>query len=253
MNPFYFGPSERPLFGAYTRGRDAGEGAHGVLLCYPAGSEYMRAHRAFRQLNNLLNRAGLHVLRFDYSCTGDSAGDGVEATLDGWIEDIDWALDELQDTSLCDRVSVLGLRWGATLAALACRERDDVEHLVMWDPIVSGSDYLNFVMGTDRPARTVGVEGFPFTPEMCAAMAEVDLASDFPASGDTDISVLVAEDRPDYRSMWSAVEAEGVGREYRHVPSLADWSRADPFGDALIPQEIIQVAVEMLKTPEVKE
>jgi len=251
MNPFYFGPSERPLFGAYTRGRDVEGPSHGVLLCYPIGSEYMRAHRAFRQLNNLLNRAGMHVLRFDYSCTGDSAGAGREADFETWLEDIDWALDELQDTSLCDRMSVLGLRWGATLAALAARERDDVEHLVLWDPIVSGPEFLEAAVGRVRPDATVGVEGFPFTPELCASMAEVDLAAGFPDVGEAEITVLVADDREDYHSAWAAAEAQGVGREYRCVPSPADWSRADPFGDALIPQEIIQVAVDLLRDSEV--
>jgi len=250
MNPFYFGPSERPLYGAFTRGRSDTGGSHGVLLCYPLGSEYMRAHRAFRQLNTLLNRRGIDVLRFDYSCTGDSAGAGIEADLSTWIDDIDWAVDELRDTALCDRVSVLGLRWGATLAALAARERDDIEHLVLWDPIVRGPDFLEAAIGTTHLSGTVGIEGFPFTPELCAAMAEVNLVSEFPDPGDAAVTVLVAEDRDDYRSVRDAVAARTPSVQYRVVPSPADWSKADPFGDALIPQEIIQVAVDLLDPSE---
>lgn len=250
MNPFYFGPSDRPLFGAYTRPRAQNGVSHGVLLCYPIGSEYMRAHRAFRQLNSLLNRAGMHVLRFDYSCTGDSAGQGVDADVDTWLDDIDWALDELRDTSLCDRVSVLGLRWGATLAALACSERDDIEHVVLWDPIVSGEDFLNAATGVVRPETTVGVEGFPFSPKLCGSMAEIDLRERFPEMSGTKVTVLVADDREDYRSLFSSIQGRGIAGEYEFVPSPADWSRADPYGDALIPQEIIQVAINLLRGPE---
>lgn len=248
MNPFFFGRSERPLFGAYTQGRPVDGPSRGVLLCYPVGSEYMRAHRAFRQLNNLLNRAGRHVLRFDYSCTGDSAGSGEEATVEEWIEDIDWALDELQDNAMCEEISVLGLRWGATLAALACRERDDVEHLVMWDPIVSGRAYLDSVVGPGVPDRTVGVEGFPFSPALCRGMDAIDLVEDPPVLGGAVVSLLVAEERADYRSLAESLERAGTKPDFKLVPSPADWSRADPFGDALIPQEIIQVAVDMLQT-----
>ena len=133
MNPFYFGPSDRPLFGLFTRARESAPDAGAVLLCYPVGSEYMRAHRAFRQLNTLLNRAGFHVLRFDYSCTGDSAGEGVDARVSKWVDDVGWAIEELQDTAMVDRVSLVGLRWGATLAALAARGREDLDRLKIDD------------------------------------------------------------------------------------------------------------------------
>ena len=89
MQPFYFGSAERSLFGLYTPSRGRSHRDLGALLCYPMGAEYMRAHRAFRQLGTLLNRQGFHVLRFDYFGTGDSAGEGTEATVEQWLEDVD--------------------------------------------------------------------------------------------------------------------------------------------------------------------
>lgn len=247
MNPFFFGRSDRPLFGAYSPARPASENSRSVLLCYPVGSEYMRAHRAFRQLNTLLNRAGMNVFRFDYSCTGDSAGAGEEATVEEWLEDIDWAMDELMDNALSDSISILGLRWGATLAALACRERDEVDHLVLWDPVVSGESYVRSVVG-ERPASgTVGVEGFPYSEGLRRGMAEIDLRERLDAVDETRVTLLVAEDRPDYRALDEALRARGRDSRFELVPSPADWSRADPYGDALIPQEIIQVAVTLLQ------
>lgn len=248
MNPFYFGKSDRPLFGLYTHGKAGGGDPWSVLLCYPVGSEYMRAHRAFRQLNTLLNRVGANVLRFDYSCTGDSGGAGDEADVDSWIDDIDWALDELKDNAMTERVSVVGLRLGAALASLACRARDDVDHLVLWDPIVKGSDYLDEAVGSPRPTGVVGVEGFPMSPELCAGMDRIDLTApdSMPEVGRT--SVLVSQPDPAYDELVGSMREAGRDVDFEVVPSSGDWAVADPFGDALIPQDIIQAIVDRLRT-----
>lgn len=246
MNPFYFGRAERPLFGLYTPGRSAAGPARSVLLCYPVGPEYMRAHRAFRQLNNLLNRAGMNVLRFDYSCTGDSAGEGSEATLEEWLADIHLAIDELKDNSMVDRVDVLGLRWGATLAALACSDRQDVERIVLWDPIVAGRPYLDAHLGSPRPTGTVGMEGFPFSQRLRDAMDGVDLCADLDRARAA-VALVVAEDRPEYRDLKQALEKAASVADFEVAPSSGDWAQADPFGDALIPQRIIQAIVERLQ------
>jgi len=247
MNPFFFGRSERPLFGAYSPGRSGAETRRSVLLCYPVGSEYMRAHRAFRQLNTLLNRGGANVLRFDYSCTGDSGGAGDEATVEEWMEDIDWAVDELMDNALSDSISILGLRWGATLAALATQDRDEVDHLVLWDPIVSGEEYLASVLDEPGAPGLLGVEGFPYSEALRDGMRPIDLRERQEVLEGRRATLLVAEDRADYREVVEAADRHGTTVGYQHVPSPADWSRADPFGDALIPQEIIQTAVAILQ------
>jgi pimeloyl-ACP methyl ester carboxylesterase len=245
MNPFYFGPSDRPLFGLYTRARGVDGEAPAVLLCYPVGSEYMRAHRAFRQLNTLLNRAGFHVLRFDYSCTGDSAGAGRDASIEEWLDDVDWAIDELQDTAMVERISVVGLRWGATLAALACAGRSDVDRLILWDPVVSGRAYLDAQLGTPRPSGIVGIEGYPYSEALRAEMDGVELGPELLA-GPREITIMVAEDRREYRDCVEVMRSAGGDLGYQVASSPGDWAQVDPFGDALIPQRIIQAIVEQL-------
>ncbi len=249
MNPFFFGPSERPLFGVYTHGKSGGGPEGAVLLCYPTGSEYMRAHRAFRQLNTLLNRVGLSVLRFDYSHTGDSAGHSEDASVATWLDDFDWAIEELKDNARVESVSVAGLRMGATLATRACVDRSDVEHLLLWDPIVSGGAYLDEVVGRPRPDGVVGVEGFPMTPSLREEIEHLDLtAAELTPKGMMS-SILVAEDRPDYRQLADAWLGNGWEGSFRVVPSEGNWAQADPFGDALIPQQIIQSIVDELRVP----
>jgi len=182
MNPFFFGTRQRRLFGVYTPGRAtaAGAGTRAVVLCAPWGQEYLRAHRSLRQLGALLNQAGVHVLRFDYFGTGDSAGEMLEASLAGWEQDIETAIDELRDSTDAARVGLVGLRLGATLAArVAQRRRKDVDALVLWDPVVSGEGYLRELL-VDAPARAAGlasggheVMGFALGEAMAAELRAV--------------------------------------------------------------------------------
>ncbi len=109
MIPMYFGRSDSPLYGVYHSPVSA-DRQHGVILCYPFGQEYMRAHRAYRHLASRLAESGLHVLRFDYRGTGDSSGDMTTADAESWIQDIGEAVQELRDTSGVSGISVLGLR-----------------------------------------------------------------------------------------------------------------------------------------------
>jgi uncharacterized protein len=169
MTPFYFGDGRRRLFGIYEPAVLVGKGKRGAVLCYPWGAEYVNAHRAMRQLSIRLSAAGIHSLRFDFFGTGDSAGEMVEASLPGWEADIEVAMEELRDIVDSARVSLIGLRLGATLAAgVAARRSRDVDALVLWDPILSGPKYLAS-LGVVAPAasdRPAAVQGFPMTAEM---------------------------------------------------------------------------------------
>src|SRR5690606_4717969 len=99
MTPLYFGDRSRRLFGVYSPGHAGAGRARGAVLCAPWGPEYLRAHRSLAQLGKWLNEAGVHVLRFDWYGTGDSAGDMSDARLDGWLDDLGQAIDELRDTA----------------------------------------------------------------------------------------------------------------------------------------------------------
>lgn len=115
MIPVHFGQRDRPLFGVYDpapppRKRSA------VLILNPGGWELIRAHRSLRTLAQQLQRAGMDVMRFDYRGTGDSWGgiDDVDSLHD-WTEDVDEAIEELTGLAGVDRVSLVGLRMGASL------------------------------------------------------------------------------------------------------------------------------------------
>lgn len=244
MNTFYFGASARPLYGAYHPPVSAARG--GVLLCYPFGQEYMRAHRAFRQLALLLSQRGCHVLRFDYSGTGDSGGDADGASLAQWRRDIAAAIDELKESVGLPRVSLVGLRLGAALMTEVAAERDDVERLVLWDPVVEGAAYLDEVRAhashvEPHPSGSLGVNGFPLTPLLQEELGALSLLRPLPLRGSAQI--ICSEERPEVERLAAQL---GGGAAARVVPSPSDWNKVDDFGGVLIPQALIREIVTWL-------
>ncbi len=193
MHAFYFGSGSRRLFGIYEPARLVRSRSRAVLLCHPWGSEYLHAHKSMRQLAILLAEAGIDSLRFDYYSTGDSAGDDAEGDLAGWRQDILTAAEELTSLAGVTRVTLVGLRLGATLAAQASRDLGKaVDGLVLWDPIVEGSAYIEELHAVcraqpiaikepvSRPASLGGgfeILGFPLTGRIHAELQGLSLAA----------------------------------------------------------------------------
>lgn len=140
VQPFYFGPTDEQLFGLYHPSATASSRRHAVVLCPPIFLEGIKAHWALKRLADQLSALGFDVLRFDYQGTGDSGGDGQFATIDEWIGNIQSAATEILRRADADSLSIVGLRFGATLAALCPGLQS--EHLVLWDPVVTGDTYL---------------------------------------------------------------------------------------------------------------
>ena len=111
MQAQFFGRSERPLFGVRHGAQGAARDT-AVLICPSWGLEALRSQRGLRQLAQALAAQGYEVLRFDYSGTGDSHGDGRQARLEYWLQDLDTAARELRDSSGRDRLCIVGMRIG---------------------------------------------------------------------------------------------------------------------------------------------
>ena len=258
MNPFFFGTSDRSLFGMYHPPKARHVSTTGVVLCYPFGQEYMRAHRAFRQLAMLLTRAGFHVFRFDYFGTGDSSGDSMEGSVDQWVADVGTAVEELKDTADVSRVALVGLRFGATLAALAAADRADVESVVLWDPVIKGGEYAtdlaeegvsheSYRAGRvpERNDGVVGVLGFPLTEKLRAGMNAIDLnKATLPSR--TKVLIVVSGESDESKELERSFSERSKGVEYRCIPTEGNWNEVDANGSALIPQAVIQGIVQYL-------
>jgi uncharacterized protein len=140
MTAAFFGDARHPLFGSLTMpvGSDL---EHAVLLMAPIGHESVRTHWALRTLATALSRAGFTVFRFDWYGLGDSAGTFKDVTLSRMKSDAESAATELRDMTGLRKLSVVGLRLGATLAALTAK-KVRARALVLWEPVWSGVDYL---------------------------------------------------------------------------------------------------------------
>lgn len=246
LKPIFFGTEKRSLLGIC---RQAGQSRnHGVVLCYPHAHEYIRCHRAFREMARRLARAGYHVLNFDYYGCGDSGGDYEEGRIADWCRDISLAVDVIKEECRIDRVCLLGLRLGASLAVITAADRDDIDALVLWDPVISGKDFVKEMLclqstfprkkkppykhGEDR----YDVLGYPLTLEMIKDLEQLNLLMTEPLSMKR-IFVVETGEEPDNRNLKKFLEKLGDGVLYSHIPESRIWLK-EPF-ESIVPQQIL--------------
>ncbi len=205
----------------------------------------MRAHRAFRQLSLSLSKIGFHVLRFDYSGTGDSAGDATAFGMTESVADVGIAIDELRDTADLERVLLLGMRLGGSIAALSTIERDDVSHLVLWDPVFDGPSYVDELLsGVDaaRTTGTVGVMGYPVTVPLQNELRGMRISR---IVSEACVKVLLTydADTQEARDVERGMAAAGRAVTFMHAPLPGRWDEVDNWGSAMLPQSTIQSIV----------
>jgi pimeloyl-ACP methyl ester carboxylesterase len=144
--PLFFGPrlaEGRALFGWFHPAPEGSAPPRAVVLCPPLGYEGICAYPTLRTFAERIAAAGVPVLRLDYDGTGDSSGvDEDGGRLRAWKDSIGAAIEELRALSGVTEVALFGVRTGATLAALAAAEHDDVDRLILWNACTSGRAYL---------------------------------------------------------------------------------------------------------------
>jgi len=139
--PFYFGDAAEPLFGVFHAPGGTPTGL-GLVFCHPFGEEKLWAHRVFVSLARDLAARGHAVLRFDYRGNGDSGGDFSRSSLATALADVGSAVRQLRELSGSPRAALVGLRLGASIAALAADDIAGIDRLVLWAPIVNGAPYM---------------------------------------------------------------------------------------------------------------
>lgn len=128
---------------------------HGVVLCHPLGHEYTRAYRNLQQLSLLLCSAGFDVLRFDYYGTGNSSGQCDDYRVESLQADLRHAVDYFSSKADVQRISLLGIRIGATIAATTKLD-DYIGNRILWDPIVDGRNFVNLL--DDLQSHVLGTQ-----------------------------------------------------------------------------------------------
>jgi hypothetical protein len=142
---FFFGPDQRQLFAVYHPPIGVDSNAL-TVICPPLLAELDRTYTLLGKLAGSLAEQGQHVLRLDYSGTGDSFGRLEEVTISDWAKDIDLAIQEGLELTGCSAIRILAVRASTLLACKAVGAGNNIERLVLWDPIFDGAQYLQSLM-----------------------------------------------------------------------------------------------------------
>jgi len=196
-SPFFFPNGGRDLFGILHRAVSPANG-RGVVMCYPFAEERLWAQRVMVTFARVLAGEGYAVLRFDYMGNGDSEGNfadsSVETSISGIIAAIQWMKESVHGIR---EVDLLGLRLGATFAALVAMQVDIVSRLVLWGPILKGNSYMQELLRSslvhqmatydrilhDRKSlvqmllegKTVNIDGYDICRETYEQISGIDL------------------------------------------------------------------------------
>jgi len=183
--PIWFGPEQRSLFGwiHYPQSLIV-RGA--VLLCPSLGIEGESSYLAFRELADILSHEDYLVLRFDYEGTGDSANSkDDDSYLYSWLHSIYLATDTLRTTGV-HNLSVVGMRMGAMLSAIAQNNRRVFDNMILWDPPLSGRSFLRqqYLLQSQIQAplfsyqpRNEEIPGMSMTPSTIEELGSLHLSS----------------------------------------------------------------------------
>lgn len=249
----FFGKASRPRFGWLHRAAVPATGV-GLIIVPPFGYEAVCAQRALRHLAEDAAQAGVLAVRVDLDGTGNSAGDDLDPQrLEGWLASIDDACGLARSTG-ADRLVLVGVRLGATLASIAAARRQDVAGLVAIAAVPSGKALLRegrlLQMSLDlEPAPAVVKDqggdiqelvGFALTASTCEALGALDLCR--LTSAPAPAVLLLERDDLAANDAWAThLSSLGVAVDQRRLPGYVEMV-LDPHR-AQIPQEIIDATV----------
>lgn len=111
-----------------------------LVICPALFDEYRRCYRVLSDFAQACAAQGWHVLRIDYSGTGESFGELGSLSVADWIDDIESAIDEGQALCGAHDVTLFGVRAGATLASQV--RHAAVTREIRWDALPRGADVL---------------------------------------------------------------------------------------------------------------
>jgi len=115
----------------------------GLVYIHPFAEELNRSRRMAVLQARAFARAGYAVLQIDLEGCGDSSGDFESATWESWIADVTTARQWLAERTK-GPLWLWGLRAGCLLAAeVAKNSIGDAQHLLLWQPVMSGQQHLN--------------------------------------------------------------------------------------------------------------
>lgn len=194
---FFLNRDQKRLFGILHEPDASARQNLAVVFCAALFEEKLWSHRVLVNFARFLAARGVSVLRFDYFGDGESEGRFEEASVATRVADIADAVEFCRQQTRVDRVYVLGLCYGATLALCAALREDAAAGVVAWAPVMDGERYAGDLLRAhlsgqmvlhrkvlhDREAlvqqimanQTVNIEGYELGRALYSEMIDVDL------------------------------------------------------------------------------
>jgi predicted ATP-grasp superfamily ATP-dependent carboligase/alpha-beta hydrolase superfamily lysophospholipase len=231
--PAYIGSSASPLFTVLHSDATALPRNCIAVICPPLGYEYTHSHRSVRHLADALARNGIPALRLDYQGTGDSPGSDLDPDrLSHWLQSIRLAVAAARAMRSDAKVCLLGIRLGATLAAIIAAEVE-IDWLVMWFPATSGRRYVreqqvvakSMQTGESEEGSTVQAAGFMLTQQTMDELKTIDLLkmqNKVPNKTPVDTLLIQRDDLSDDNSLRDHLVQKGGSVDTITCPGFAE-------------------------------
>ena len=253
--PMYFDThadgGKRAFFGWHHSAPSATPRDCVAVVCGPIGYEYTRAHRSMRHLADRLARQGFPAIRFDYHGIGDSPGSDMDPDrLNAWQANIKTAICRAREMSGRTHVCLIGVRLGATLAAMVASEIR-VDSLVLWNPCVTGRPYLRELqaialtaaLATENPDGAIESGGFVMSAETIASLRRINLL-ERRLQADR-VLLLERDDHPADASLQDHIAAMGIACERIGAPGWEGMVAADHHL-TVVPEEALALIVDWM-------
>ncbi len=253
MEPLFFREEKDKLYGVFHRGITHDRNS-GVIICNPFGYEYMRAHRTLHTLANKLANLGFDVLRFDFYGCGDSSGELYQTNINHWYDDINLAVETLRNSKKYENVILIGNRLGASLALKTCELRNDIQTLILWDPIIKGTDYLkelrnfhnewmiqSFSFGNKKNNDENELLGYEINRTLLSDLKNLDLLEVNTFNFDKLLYLCTMSNEP-YPEFHESLKNNIPDFTFEHLPGNYSWEKQkDDENNYIIPLELINL------------
>jgi hypothetical protein len=145
------------------------------------------------------------------------------------------------------------------LSLMAGSGRGDIEGMVLWYPVVSGTAYItelkllhrdmlrrSHVRPKDQIAeQLVEVLGFPLTQDLLTELESLDLSA-IQRKPANHLLIIESQEKAGKRRLLDHLQRLEAHVTYRHVPYPPFWVWQEDLGEALVPQPVLQSIVAWL-------
>lgn len=250
---FFIGPETRRLYCVEQIPISPLKKSHGIVLCKPIWGERIRTHRIFTNLGRYLARLGYSVISCDYFGDGNSGGDSMDLNYFGMTDDILFLHRYMSRNYNVQKFSFVGLLIGANVAISSSAKIDDLDKMVLFEPLLNPVEHLKKALRANLTSQMVihkkiiknresliedlkkgvpvNIDGFMIGKNLWESFEDVSpyrAESDFEGpvfiygmssngKRKTDFSVLAAEFE---NCQWGTIEQEFEWTDWKHyIPS----------------------------------